>query len=427
MNYISDYLGEFLGLFSSMSPYLLLGFLFAGLLKVYFPNRYIGRYLGGNSVRSAMNAAILGVPLPLCSCGVLPTGISLYRNGASKGATVSFLISTPQTGVDSILATYSLLGWPFAVIRPVVAFITGVLGGMVQWLVQGKTSESRSATSQSGVEQAPRTGNRFLLMLYYGFVEFFSEIVKWLIIGLLVAALLSVIIPDDFFVRYITNDFGGMLLVLVASVPLYICATGSVPIAAVLLMKGISPGAALVLLMAGPATNVASMAVIGKTLGRSTLAVYLAVITGGALVFGHLINTLLPGEWFMQAFHLQHHGHAAHFIPGWLETSSSIVLAALVLFSLIRSLLPRQTASEQGHLSAGAAALQIKVDGMNCTHCKATVEDGLKKLSHIRTVYADHTSGVVTIDGSDLNLSQIENTLNGLGYTYKGIVDAETK
>ena len=242
MEILGAYLGELVRLVNEMAPYLLLGFLFAGILRVFFPKGIITRYMGQNNFRSVLNASLLGIPMPLCSCGVLPTAIGFYKNGASRGSTISFLISTPQTGVDSILATYSLLGLPFAIIRPVVALLTGVFGGMLGTRAE-LGDEQGTLKNQDTVESHERSLKE---LFRYGFVELLQDISKWLIIGILMAALLSVLIPADFFTERISSEYLAMLMMLLASVPLYICATGSIPIAAVLLMKGLSPGAALV-------------------------------------------------------------------------------------------------------------------------------------------------------------------------------------
>ncbi len=264
LNWLNEFAKEFYFLLSEMAPYLVLGFLFAGLLKAFFPVDKITRFLGKKKFGSVVNASILGVPMPLCSCGVIPTGVSFYQNGATKGATTSFLISTPQTGVDSILATYSLLGLPFAIIRPLVAFLTGILGGGLSHGFEKEQWKKEAGYSDTPVKKNIRIpiGKRLKTVITYGFGELVEDIVKWLIIGLLAAALLSVLIPDSFFTSYIGNTWLEMIMILIVSIPLYVCATGSIPIAAVFLLKGLSPGAALVFLMAGPATNVATMSVI---------------------------------------------------------------------------------------------------------------------------------------------------------------------
>jgi uncharacterized membrane protein YraQ (UPF0718 family) len=330
LEYIKLYLDDLLELTNEMSPYLLLGFLFAGILSVYLKQHRISKYLGGRNFKSIFNATIFGIPLPLCSCGVIPTGVSLYKNGASKSSTVSFLISTPQTGVDSILVTYSMLGLPFAIIRPVVALFTGLFGGLLN-IPYDKEIKVKDLDSADNEKQS---GSRFINMLKYAFVTFLQDISKWLVIGLLLAALISVLVPDNYFENNFSNPIFGMLMILAVSVPLYVCATGSVPIAAVLLMKGLSPGAALVFLMAGPATNIATLTVLSKTIGKKSTMVYLISIVSGALLFGFLIN-LLPAEWFGLQ---QMVGHT-HFLPEWFKVSSTILLTLLLLNGVVQKYL----------------------------------------------------------------------------------------
>ncbi len=414
----STYLSELIRLVNEMAPYLLLGFLFAGLLRVVFPNQMVTKYMGQRNFRSVFNASLLGVPMPLCSCGVLPAGIGFYRNGASRGSSISFLISTPQTGVDSILATYAMLGLPLAIIRPIVALSTGILGGVLGNAAD--KSEDRSKPGTEVVESHPRNVKE---LFRYGFVELIQDISKWLIIGMLVAALLSVLIPSDFFTSTISNEYLAMLLMLLASVPLYICATGSIPIAAVLLMKGLSPGAALVLLMAGPATNIATMAVIGNTLGKRSLWVYLLSIVGGAILFGVLVNELLPREWITGAIpslSMEHfHDHPA----GWFSKGASMVLGLLIVNGFFGKFRSRQKELKEDRKKAGAMKNEIrqyKVEGMTCDHCKAKVENGLKELQGITEVLADRNTGVVSIQAEDVNEDNIREAVTLLGYTFGG-------
>ncbi len=411
------YMSELLGLVNEMSPYLLLGFLFAGILRVVFPRQVITRYMGQNNFRSVFNASLLGVPMPLCSCGVLPAGIGFYKNGASKGPTISFLISTPQTGVDSILATYSLLGLPLAIIRPVVALLTGLLGGVLGNAVD-KNGPDDKDKERNGEEDYERSVKE---LFRYGFVELIQDISKWLVIGMLVAALLAVLIPNDFFTSTISSEYLAMLLMIAASVPLYICATGSIPIAAVLLMKGLAPGAALVLLMAGPATNIATMAVIGNALGRRSLWVYLGSIIGGALFFGILVNELLPREWFTGALssaaHLHEHG------TGWFKWASSALLVLLILNGYVMKLLSsrnerKRDQEKSKHMKTNI--LKYRVEGMTCDHCKATVEKGLMDLQGVSEVLADRTNNQVSIQAESVSDEQIMKTIEKLGYRYVG-------
>ena len=331
---------EVLSLINEMSPYLLLGFFFAGVMHAFIPGMVYNRYLGGKGFKSVFYGALFGVPLPLCSCGVLPTAMSLRKQGASKGATASFLISTPETGVDSIIATYSVLGLPFAVIRPVAAFCNAIMGG---WLINkfGDKDEvvpvdasAKTCCCHHKQEETHHEGflRKMREALRFGFVEMIEDIGKWLVIGLVIAGLITVFVPDEFFALFRSNTQLSMLLVLCIAIPMYICATGSIPIAVALMMKGLTPGAALVLLMAGPACNMASILVINKTLGRKSLVLYLVSIITMAILWGHVVDYLLPAEWFQMALSV---GRCCiEESTSWLNWSSTIVLGILLLNAL---------------------------------------------------------------------------------------------
>ena len=434
MNWITVFFSEFYYLVSEMAPYLLLGFLFAGLLKAFFPQKGISKFLGRKNFRSVANAALFGVPMPLCSCGVIPTGVSLYKSGATKGATTSFLISTPQTGVDSIMATYSLLGLPFAILRPVVAFVSGIIGGVLSHVFEKDQSDldnsaQNSTSSGNGSEESiPQNGwSKIGLVFRYGFGELVEDIVKWMVIGLLAAAFISVMIPDSFFSQYIGSGFIEMIIVLAASIPMYICATGSIPMAAVLLMKGLSPGAALVLLMAGPATNIATITVIGKVMGRKSLLIYLFSIIGGALGFGLLVNAILPSSWFSLAS-IASHQHS--ILPVWLKLSSTILLAVMILLASYRKWFRHwflHGFGKNGVLKSDTNLNMntiIKVDGMTCSHCKANVESKLANLQGVNEAIVNLQDGTVSIEG-DIDFEDVDHTVTGLGYKYKGIINQQ--
>lgn len=415
MKYIRLYIEEFVSLSVEMAPWLLFGFLIAGILHVFFPDGKINRFLGKTSLKSVFRAALIGIPLPLCSCGVIPTGVSLHKNGASKGAAISFLISTPQTGVDSIMVTYSLLGLPFAIIRPIVALITGVFGG----LITNKSAKGKNQQTEEGERNqvSGKPQNPLLEIFRYAFVDFLADIAKWLLIGLLIAALMSVIIPDDFFASYVENSLLGMLLVLIASIPVYVCATSSVPIAAVLIMKGLSPGAALVFLMAGPATNAATISVIGNSLGKKTLFVYLATLIVGSLVFGAGIDYLLPREWFTLVLGDPIHEHS--MLPKWLEVFSAITLGLLILNILIQNIIRKTVKTKPGNImDAEQGTKKIIVKGMNCNHCKMSVETNLQKISGVEGVQANLSTEEVIIKGLHVDLEKVKTTVEGLGFKY---------
>lgn len=408
MDKLKEFPIAFWSLFAEMAPYLLLGFFIAGALHVWFPKKHIIRFLGKYNLKSVVNAALIGVPLPLCSCGVIPTGISFHKNGASKSSSISFLISTPQTGIDSILVTYSLMGLPFAIIRPITAFITGIVGGQVMNTISNSKEQQIINEEQEVIK-----GNKFLVMLRYAFVDFLDDISKSLLVGLLVAAVITVFIPSTFFATYLSNPYWNMLLVLVASVPMYVCATGSIPIAVALMLKGISPGAAFVFLMAGPATNAGTISVIGQALGKKALISYLSSIIGGAIVFGLLINWFLPAEWFT-GFLPGHHHHEGHGELDWFANSSAVALGILLLYSIVKRWIP----SKQKERIMTDNEMQVKVNGMTCNHCKANVEKNLMKLDRINTAEVDLASKSVFVKGEDISEAEVKNLVNDLGYEF---------
>ena len=250
-----DYVNAFVSMLNGMSPYLLLGFFIAGLLHAFVPSSIYSRYLAGTGLRSVATAAAFGIPLPLCSCGVLPTAVALRRSGASRAASTAFLIATPQTGVDSIAATYSMMGLPFAILRPVAALVTSLIGGLAvgHWERKGALGDVHEEANYEFSELPKGLWNKTVETFKYGFFDMMQSIGRWLLIGLVVATLITVLLPDDFFSTYARWPLLNMFIIVLVAVPMYVCATGSIPIAAALMLKGMSPGCALVLLMAGPA------------------------------------------------------------------------------------------------------------------------------------------------------------------------------
>ncbi len=375
---------EFLNILTGMSPYLLLGFLLAGLMHAFVPGKFYSKYLSRRSFRSVLNAALLGVPLPLCSCGVIPTALSLRKEGASKGAVVSFLVATPQTGVDSIMATYSLMGLPFAILRPIAALLTAVFGGFLTDVAdtkapcrchgehgskakggsccchQHRQEEERVCQCQGEHKQEQTTCHcqgqhhgegehhcchrqetflsKMKEALTYAYVDMMKDIGKWLTIGLLVAGLLTVYVPTQYFALFQGNTLASMLLVLCIAMPMYLCATGSIPIAVALMMKGLTPGAALVMLMAGPACNLASMLVIQRNLGLRTMLVYLFSIVAGAILFGCIVDWLQFSGHVDFLHRLTLSTRSAEHAAGWFRWACTGALALMLINALV---LPR--------------------------------------------------------------------------------------
>lgn len=429
---------EILNLINAMSPFLLLGFLLAGLMHVFVPNALYSKYLSNNNFASVCMATLMGVPLPLCSCGVIPTAMSIRREGASKGATVSFLIATPQTGVDSIIATYSLMGLAFTLVRPIAALLTALFGGglvnIVEKYNKGKEIPKASEVSTLAACNKPNDNqkttfwHKCVAALKYGYVEMMQDIGKYLIIGLVVAGVITVFVPDSFFALFADNSLLSMLLVLLFSLPMYLCATGSIPIAVALMLKGLSPGAALVLLMAGPAINFASMLVVGKVLGKKTLAVYLFSVIFCSILCGLAIDYLLPRSWFVMPWtEMQQMAEHTH---SWLSFNSvcSVIMVGLLIHAFVQnhrsghthacSCAHHHDASDNGTCATcqpHQQLLVLQVEGMRCNHCKANVEKVVQSVAGVEHVQVSLENNTVTITGH-ASPKEVTHAIESLGF-----------
>ncbi len=281
-------------------PYLLLGFTIAGFIKVLLPEDRVFRHLGNDNFRSVWIASICGAPIPLCSCSVVPTAMALKKAGASKGATTSFLIATPETGVDSMGVTYALMDPWMTIARPIAALVTALgAGTLVNRFARGGSKDPLPPTPShccAGPGSGPgkRRGLTRLVSdsLRFGFGKLLDDLAPWFVVGFLVSGLLAIWMPDDFFDSVLPGGWVTSLTMLVVGVPFYVCATASTPIAAAMIAKGLDPGAALVFLLAGPATNLATMTVVNGFLGRRVLGIYLLSIASFALLLGALVNFL---------------------------------------------------------------------------------------------------------------------------------------
>ncbi len=316
---------------AEMSPYLLFGFFTAGVLSVLVSQRFVERHLGGGGIWPLVKASLFGVPLPLCSCGVIPVSMSLHKHGASKGSTISFLLSTPQTGVDSIFVTLSLLGPVFAVFRPLAAFVTGIVGGSLVDVFERKREDENGTTQESSDESgsAETKISRVAKGLKYGFIILPRDIGKAMLVGLVIAAVISAAVPDGYFAEKLGTGIFAMVVMMFLGIPVYVCATASVPVAAALILKGLTPGAALVFLMTGPATNAASFITIWKILGRATAITYLATVAGCALLGGILFDYIAAG------IDLEIAARPAWMLPPAVKYISAVVLLAVLAFAIL--------------------------------------------------------------------------------------------
>ena len=321
-----DLLISFVNVFAAMSPWLVVGFLAAGVIAVWIPRSWVNRVMGGSSGFSGiLRAVLVGVPLPICSCGVLPIATGLRRNGAGRGATAAFLISTPQTGIDSILATYALMGPVFAIARPIAAAITGLVGGAVVSAVGGDDASSVL------VDDAPSSSRGLKAILWQAYRRLLGSVVKPLSIGLAISAVVTVLVPDGFFAEaFGGRDWLAMPVMAIVGFPMYVCSTASIPIAASLILKGVSPGAAFVFLMVGPAINAMSVTTVASLIGRKAAAAYVATIVVGAILCGCVVNLSIDASSAIDAACCASHGLTA------VHWTCAVFLAVMIAYNLIR-------------------------------------------------------------------------------------------
>jgi len=410
-----------------MAPYLLFGFAVAGTLSVLISPQMVERHLGNsrNPLGAIIKATLFGIPLPLCSCGVIPVAASLRRHGASRGATTSFLISTPQTGVDSILVTYSLLGPVFTVFRPVVALLSGIVGGAAAHFIERETLQVIVAPAcEDACCGGTKKKNRFLDALHYGFVALPQDIGTAMLIGVGIAGLIGAIVPPDYFheiLAPLSESFGpagasiaGMAVMGLIGIPVYVCATASVPIAAALIAKGVAPGAAIVFLMTGPATNAATIAMIWKVMGKRTAATYLTTVAGMAFLSGLALDLLFPGLRISVAHHMHHSGATI------VEMISAVILIGVLGFALLPKWLKlggRPAAAEDTSKENPAMELTINVEGMTCNHCVNSVKRALTESPGVESAEVDLAGKKAVVKGDKFDAQALVETVNKLGYT----------
>ena len=324
------------------SPYVMLGLGAAGLMTVLIPSEKVSKWLGKPGLGATFRAACLGIPLPLCSCAVVPVTIELSRKGASREASLAFLVSTPETGVDSILLTWGLMGPVMAVLRPVAALVTSLVAAASSLLSTKNDRQDAEAASEDRLEPAPTSspplrskgpGDLVRRALRYGFVTMVDEIGFWLVSGFLLTGIITALVPDDLVETAVGQGPRALITMLLLGVPLYMCASASTPIAAALMLKGISPGAALVFLLAGPATNASSLVVIARVFGRKFVAIYLGSVVVTALGMGYLLDLTLDRFGIALQPPMSIGGHEA---AGLVESICAALLAGLLVWSMAR-------------------------------------------------------------------------------------------
>lgn len=408
---------------SQMSPYLLLGFLAAGVLSVCISPEFVERHLGGRGFRPVLKATLFGVPLVLCSCGVIPVTASVRRHGASRAAATSFLLSTPQTGIDSIAITYALLGPVIAVFRPIIAFATGLLGGALVWLWGEAEQNGPGGDAPPHCSEACCTdkGSRSAIRraLEYGLVILPRDIGAALLAGVVIAGVIGALVPKNGWETYLGSGILSIAAMMLLGVPLYVCASASVPIAAGLIHAGASPGAALAFLISGPASNPATITTVWKLLGRRTTMLYLLAVVLSAMGGG------LTLDWLMPAMHahvpaLPAHVHEAMGFD-WFSAFLAILLLLVVAYSYAArppaETKPGTAAQEDWDAqSPSPEHLDLAISGMTCSHCVATVTRALSECAGVTSVHVDLAAGRAVVGGEQLDAQQLITAVNAVGY-----------
>ncbi|MDQ8182421.1 permease [Pelagicoccus sp. SDUM812005] len=407
---------------AEMGVYLILGLAISVLLHRFLRQAWVERLMGKRKLSSVIWGSVVGVPMPLCSCGVIPVTMSLRSKGASRGATVSFLTSTPQTGVDSFLATYGMLGPVFAVYKIIVAFLSGILVGLATDLFVKDLPSPAPQTSipkPAPIAQQPNLKESFR----YGFYTMPGDLASALILGFVLAGLISALAPADLLSNIPGGALAAILLATLISVPFYICSTGSIPLALALVHSGLPISAALVLLIAGPATNIATITTMRKVLGGRSAFIYV----GGVILTTWLAAAVY--HFFLDTGTLGTHAMSHEMdLPLWKHLGGALLLLLLVFPHLHQKLRSPQTVPSccdgDCHSSettdSTMSTLTLSIQGMNCSHCENSVRDGLNSLPGIAVQSVDKNSSTATVQSESFDEAAVREKIASLGFDYQG-------
>jgi hypothetical protein len=424
--YVTEILFSAWVILGQMAPYLLFGFLAAGVLSVLVSPEWVERHLGGHGLRPVVKSTIFGIPLPLCSCGVIPVTASIRQHGAGPGATTAFLLSTPQTGVDSLLATYALLGPIYMVFRFIAALVTGIVGGL---LVAASTLRGVSPDTTAEVPDdscsdeccgTDKNTNRVVQALRYGLVTLPRDIAVPLLVGIAIAGLIGAFVEEGYLSAYLGGGFLAMLAMMAVGIPIYVCSTASIPIAVGFIHMGASPGAALVFLIVGPATNAAAISVIWKILGRRSTLIYLGTVAVAAMAAGYALDFVY---WYwigvVEPLGMVHEEHGI----GWFTHLSAIVLVGVCVASLLAGKWKSWTgdgqAVDQPEGDQDMDRITLDVEGMSCSHCANTVSRTLRELPGVQSAEVDLSNGKAVVTGPDLAGDRLVEAVDQIGYRAK--------
>lgn len=420
MDFVIRILTESWLILGAMSPYLLFGFAVAGLLSVLISPAWVERNLGGSGFSPILKATLFGIPLPLCSCGILPVAASMRHHGSSKAATASFLLSTPQTGVDSIAITYGMLGPVFAIFRPLAALITGLIGGSLISLTGNEKNDSASIGEVCQDECCVPGKNRsiFRRIADYGLIRLPGDIGKALLVGILISGIMTASIPKDYLNLYIGSGILSILILMTVGVPIYVCATASVPIAAGFIHMGASEGAALAFLIAGPATNAAAFTTTWNILGRKPALLYLLTVAGSAIGFGLLLDRITPlFDTILPASgeHVHSASNGTWDVHFWAAIMLSVIIVSYIARRKKNMISTEKTISDKTS-PMDSDRFEFQVTGMTCSHCADAVKRGLTELDSVTSASVNLGSGEVIVTGDKIDHEKLFTIVRNLGY-----------
>lgn len=422
MNFFQNFVFNTWKLTSDMALWLWAGFIIAAVLHVFVGVKRIQKYMGGESSGSIFRSALVGIPLPICSCGVLPVAAALRKSGAGKSPVMTFLITTPVTGVDSIAATWALMGWVFTVARLIASVLIGLAAGFLNLIFNREEKpEVINETASS-----PEKKNYFKDFISYAFIEMPVMIAGSILLGLVLGGLITTLIPPGSIPSWMTSGPGGIAISVAIAVPLYVCATGSIPVAAALLAAGFSPGAALAFLIAGPATNAVAVSTVFKILGKKAVLIYLSVITSGSFLIGLFFDFLVSSSGAKLTI-VPGHNHAGH-ISLFSQIASAALLFLLTFYyisniSIVKKIIRNLFFSKSKGDDMGKIILEIP--DMTCNHCRMNVTKTLKDIKDLTSFDIDLEKKTAILQaGNDFDLSLALSRLSDAGY--KSTVKSKT-
>jgi uncharacterized protein len=402
-----------------MAPYLLFGFLIAGVLSVFLSPAWIERHLGGRGMMPILKSVLFGVPLPLCSCGVIAVTASIRRHGASRGAATGFLLATPQTGVDSILATWGLLGPVLGIVRPLIALITGFVGGALVSLLDpdpiAEAQESAPSACDDDCCSTAPAEPAILRMLRYSFITLPRDIGNALLFGVILAGLIGALVPVGALSVYLGGGVLAMAAMMTVGIPLYVCSTASIPIAVGFMHMGASPGAALAFLIAGPATNAATLTTVWHLMGRRTALIYLGTVAVGGMFFGLAFDVLAV---YLTDLGIATEMHLHEMDSTWWDHGAATLLLIVMVGGMLKPWRERLfgVKKEEAPMVAQGETVVLRVTGLNCSHCENAVARELKDQPGVNEVTVSKASEQAVITGTQLNADTLIAAVKALDY-----------